>query len=141
MKSQNTKFLFSSFPYRGGLEVGLKVLLDTCGFHLQSLSINQCPLMLTETSLWIISTNCPHLLSLSYHSQEFPPTPESVWSLSNGCHGIQSLHLYPSQDLELDSACFTDKCLYHISKGFPLLTHLTVGGVGITTNALLRLGK
>ncbi|XP_011404088.1 PREDICTED: F-box only protein 41-like [Amphimedon queenslandica] len=123
---------------KAGLEAGLKALLSKAGPSLLSLSISQCPLRITERSLWITSFTSPSLVFLLYQSEEFPPTPESIWSLSNGCPRIQSLHLYPTEDEELDKQ-YNDRVLYHIGKGFPLLTELTIGGQGLTISGITQL--
>lgn len=123
---------------KAGLEAGLKALLSKAGSSLLSLSISQCPLRITERSLWITSFTCPSLSFLLYQSEEFPPTPESIWSLSNGCPRIQSLHLYPTEDDELDKQ-YNDRVLYHVGRGFPLLVELTIGGQGLTIAGITQL--
>ena len=130
----------NSFFNRAALETGLEHLLYKCGHCLVTLTISECSLTITERSLWIISKTCPQLQSLFYHSIEFPPTSPSIWSLTNGCTKLQSLHLPPTTDNELGQL-FNDSCLEHISQGFPLLCHLTVGGQRLTTNGLIKLGN
>lgn len=116
------------------------MLLASAGPSLLSLSLSQCPLLITERCLWLASFTSPSLLSLLYQSEEFPPTPESVWSLSNGCPRLQSLHLYPTMDNELDKQ-FNDRTLHHVGKGFPLLSELTIGGQGLTITGITQLSK
>lgn len=125
---------------RAGLEVGLKSLLQQCGQYIKTISISECSLLLTERCLWLISIYCPHLISLWYHSEEFPATSESLWSLANGCVKLQQLHLPPTEDEELVYR-FNNDCLHHINQGFPLLSHLTLGGNGITLQGLVQLGR
>ena len=125
---------------RAGLEVGLKSLLQQCGQYIKTISISECSLLLTERCLWLISIYCPHLISLWYHSEEFPATSESLWSLANGCVKLKQLHLPPTEDEELVYR-FNNDCLRHINQGFPLLSHLTLGGNGITLQGLVQLGR
>lgn len=125
--------------YRAGLEVGLDILLRKCGQGLISLTISECSLLITERSLWIISNRCPHLESLCYYSTEYPLIPESIWCLTNGCTKLQSLHIIPTTEREL-SQKFNDQCLHHISSGFPILTHITIGGVGVSLKGIFQLG-
>ena len=91
--------------------------------------------MLTERCLWLVSRSCSSLSSLVYSSNEFPATPESLWSLANGCTGLRELDLRPSEDSEIRKR-FTNKCLTVISAGFPLLTHLTIGGERLTIEGI-----
>jgi F-box protein 41 len=128
------------FHQKAGLERGLLMLLQTCGKNLKSLVISECNLLITERAFWIISKTCPHLSSLYYYSSEFPPTPESLWSLANGCTRLQSLSLPPTHDNEL-AHIFNDKCLYHITHGFPIVNKLMLGGMGMSLEGLTYLGN
>ena len=113
----------------------MDALLSQCGPSLTSLTISECSLLLTERCLWLASKCCSSLTSLVYSSNEFPATPESLWSLANGCTGLRELDLRPSEDSEIRRR-FTDKCLNVVSVGFPLLTHLTIGGERLTIEGI-----
>ncbi len=89
---------------------------------------------------WFISKYCNNLISLLYYSNEFPVTTNGLWSLANGCTNLKELHLYPSNDTELNQQ-FNDKCLQIIASGFPLLTALTVGGNNITIIGISTIGQ
>ena len=124
--------------FRAQLEPGLYDVFKKSNRSLKSLTIKECSLLVTERILWMLSVHCPRLNSLWYQSNEFPVTSESLWSLANGCGNLRELYLPPQDDNDTQQY-FNDRCIGIISKGFPRLVCLSIGG-SITVQGLALLG-
>ncbi|XP_053717222.1 F-box only protein 41-like [Synchiropus splendidus] len=121
---------------RGSLEPGLEALLRSAGGSLFHLSIAQCPDILTDRSMWLVSCYCRNLNTLVYRSSTDPLGQEVLWALGASCRSICSLHVAPSHPC-LQSTHFGSRCLQMIGRCWPHLRSLSVGGAGCGTQGLV----
>ncbi|TRY53626.1 hypothetical protein DNTS_024680 [Danionella cerebrum] len=123
---------------RGGLEAGLEALLKSAGRSLITLSISDCPNILTDRCLWLVSCHCRSLQSLTYRSAWDPVGQEVMWALGAGCRHVTTLRVAPSQPC-LQPGRFGNRCLQMIGRCWPNLCRLGVGGASCGVQGLAAL--
>lgn len=122
----------------GCYESGLKQFLSNSSMHIREIKIKNCNIVFTERSLWIVSCHCPQLTDFEYTSECFPASEKSLWCLAQGCPKIKALRVPPICYSETASK-FNDLCLSAISRGWPHLRTVGIGGPSLTLPGLLRL--
>ncbi|KAI2644125.1 F-box only protein 41 [Labeo rohita] len=123
---------------RGGLEAGLEAVLKAAGRSLVALSVSNCPNILTDRSLWLVSCHCRALQSLTYRSASDPVGQEVIWALGAGCRDITTLRIAPLQPC-LQPSRFSNRCLQTIGRCWPNLCRVGVGGAGCGVQGLASL--
>ncbi|XP_076840369.1 F-box only protein 41 [Brachyhypopomus gauderio] len=123
---------------RGCLEVGLEAVLKSAGRSLMSLTISNCPNILTDRSLWLVSCHSRALRTLTYRSSSDPVGQEVLWALGTGCSDITSLFIAPLQPC-LQPNRFSNRCLQTIGRCWPNLRQVGVGGAGCRIQGLASL--
>ncbi|XP_072041531.1 F-box only protein 41-like isoform X1 [Amphiura filiformis] len=125
---------------RGCLESGLEYLLHKSGSHLISLTIHSCHNILTERCLWLASCYCMNLCSVTYVSQTDPAGHEVIWAVGAGCRQIESLKLPPGFPCDQPYK-FNNRCAQMISRCWPRLKALSIGGKGVDGKGLVTIAK
>ncbi|XP_047442039.1 F-box only protein 41-like [Mugil cephalus] len=121
---------------RGSLEPGVEALLRSAGGSLLHLSVSQCPHVLTDRTLWLVSCYCRNLQTLTFRSSSDPVSQNVLWALGAGCRSIISLQVAPSHPCQHPTR-FGDGCLQTIGRCWPRLHSLAVGGASCSTQALV----
>uniref|UniRef100_A0A1A8QS24 Uncharacterized protein n=1 Tax=Nothobranchius pienaari TaxID=704102 RepID=A0A1A8QS24_9TELE len=121
---------------RGSVEVGLEVLLRSAGGSLLQLSISQCPHILTDRTLWLVSCYSRNLQTLVYRSSSDPVGHEVLWTLGAGCRNISSLQVAPAHPCQQPTR-FGTRCLQTIGRCWPHLLSLSVGGASCSSQGLV----
>uniref|UniRef100_A0A672F3W5 Si:ch73-290k24.5 n=1 Tax=Salarias fasciatus TaxID=181472 RepID=A0A672F3W5_SALFA len=121
---------------RGSVEAGLEAVLRAAGGSLLSFSVSDCPHVVTDRCLWLISCYSRNLLSLRYRSSTDPPGPEVLWALGAGCRSLRSLQVAPAAAGRQPTR-FSNRCLQMIGRCWPRLHTLSVGGAGCGTPGLV----
>uniref|UniRef100_A0A8C6M540 F-box protein 41 n=1 Tax=Nothobranchius furzeri TaxID=105023 RepID=A0A8C6M540_NOTFU len=121
---------------RGSMEVGLEVLLRSAGGSLLQLSVSQCPHILTDRTLWLVSCYSRNLQTLVYRSSSDPVGHEVLWTLGAGCRNISSLQVAPAHPCQQPTR-FGTRCLQTIGRCWPHLLSLSVGGAGCSSQGLV----
>uniref|UniRef100_A0A1A8GL68 Uncharacterized protein n=2 Tax=Nothobranchius korthausae TaxID=1143690 RepID=A0A1A8GL68_9TELE len=121
---------------RGSLEVGVEALLRSAGGSLLQLSVSQCPHILTDRTLWLVSCYSRNLQTLVYRSSSDPVGHEVLWTLGAGCRNISSLQVAPAHPCQQPTR-FGTRCLQTIGRCWPHLLSLSVGGASCSSQGLV----
>ncbi|XP_033756580.1 uncharacterized protein LOC117339217 [Pecten maximus] len=125
---------------RASLEAGVECLLQVSESTLKSITIINCPHVLTDKCMWLASCYSRMLQDVCYHSNTYILGADVLWALGAGCGLIQSLDiapLYPCANTEK----FTNKCLQIIAQSLPGLDRLCIGGQQVDINGFVLIAK
>uniref|UniRef100_A0A1A7WPP8 Uncharacterized protein n=1 Tax=Iconisemion striatum TaxID=60296 RepID=A0A1A7WPP8_9TELE len=125
---------------RGSAEAGVEALLRSAGGSLLQLSVSQCPHILTDRTLWLVSCYNRNLQTLVYRSSSDPVGHEVLWALGAGCRNISSLQVAPVHPCQ-QATRFGNRCLQTIGRCWPRLLSLSVGGASCSTQGLVAVGQ
>lgn len=126
---------------RACLEPAFEKILMKAEGSLQELAVVNSDPFITEKFLWSVSCYGSTLQKFTYHNTANPPSAEELWALISGCREITQLDLSPENPRSPQQERFNNKCVFLITKNYPNLISMGVGGVGIDDEGLLHIAK
>uniref|UniRef100_A0A1A8FT13 F-box domain-containing protein n=1 Tax=Nothobranchius korthausae TaxID=1143690 RepID=A0A1A8FT13_9TELE len=97
---------------------------------------SECPHILTDRTLWLVSCYSRNLQTLVYRSSSDPVGHEVLWTLGAGCRNISSLQVAPAHPCQQPTR-FGTRCLQTIGRCWPHLLSLSVGGASCSSQGLV----